>query len=102
MFMTQIDDMETLRTAHEDDLRKAGLKMGDIIKIRKLLESDVASQNTGDIFNSSLSSAESENEASKPIQQTLVKQVRIFPPKCYCWRICQLYDPLWVEFDTLN
>ncbi|KAJ7331145.1 hypothetical protein OS493_020847 [Desmophyllum pertusum] len=69
-----IDDMETLRTAHEDDLRKAGLKMGDIIKIRKLLASDVASQNTGDIFNSSLSSTESENEASKPIQQTLVKQ----------------------------
>ena len=33
----QIDDLETLRAASEDDLRKAGLKMGDIIKIRSLL-----------------------------------------------------------------
>lgn len=45
---SQIYELETLRAATEDDLRKAGLKMGDIIKIRMLLakqdlESSVAS-----------------------------------------------------------
>lgn len=34
---SQIYELETLRAATEDDLRKAGLRMGDIIKIRMLL-----------------------------------------------------------------
>lgn len=45
-----IEDVETLKEANEDDLRKSGLKMGDIIKIRKTL-----ANLTGDL-ESSLSS----------------------------------------------
>ena len=66
--------METLRSAKEDDLRKAGLKMGDIIRIRQFLARD---EKAGDMDyeDSSFSSTSSEN----PIQQTLVQLVRIFP-----------------------
>ena len=42
--------METLKEAREDDLRKAGLKMGDIIKLRRVLARDE------ELLSSSLSS----------------------------------------------
>jgi len=35
----QIEDFDTLCEAREEDLREAGLKMGDIIRIRKMLKS---------------------------------------------------------------
>ena len=34
----QIEDLATLCEAREEDLREAGLKMGDIIRIRKMLK----------------------------------------------------------------
>lgn len=43
--------METLKEAREDDLRSAGLKMGDIIKIRRVL----ANQSDREVLTSSLS-----------------------------------------------
>ena len=33
----RIDDLQTLKEAREEDLRSAGLKTGDIIKIRRVL-----------------------------------------------------------------
>ena len=68
--MAQIDDMETLRSAKEDDLRKAGLKMGDIIRIRHFLAKDEQAVNM-EPENSSFSSTDSEN----PIQRTLAQLV---------------------------
>ena len=59
-FDIQIDDLETLRAASEDDLRKAGLKMGDIIKIRKLLAEVSESSQSNISSESSLMSNESE------------------------------------------
>lgn len=50
--LTQIEDLETLKEASEDDLRKSGLKMGDIIKIRRLL----ANPKSSELLDNSLSS----------------------------------------------
>ena len=47
----QFDDMEKLKEAREDDLRSTGLKMGDIIKIRRVL----ANQSDREVLTSSLS-----------------------------------------------
>lgn len=35
----QIEDLDILREAREDDLREVGFKIGDIIRIRKMLKS---------------------------------------------------------------
>ena len=48
----QIDDLETLEAAREDDLHRAGFKMGDIIKIRRVLQA----RSKESPLNSSLSS----------------------------------------------
>ena len=72
--------METLKEAKEDDLRKAGLKMGDIIKLRRVLARDEA-------LNSSLSSCSgSEPEFMDTTPSTsakspnpAAKQVGFFP-----------------------
>ena len=52
--------METLREAKEEDLRLAGLKMGDIIKIRRHIartsSDDLSSSLSSDSLNGSLSS----------------------------------------------
>ena len=60
-FDIQIDDLETPRAANEDDLRRAGLKMGDIIKTWKLLAevSDTESSQSNTSFESSLMSNQS-------------------------------------------
>ena len=42
--------METLKEAREDDFRSTGLKMGDIIKIRRVLEN----QSDREVLTSSL------------------------------------------------
>lgn len=63
-----------LCAANEEDLRRAGLKMGDIIKIRTLR----GSQNEEEL-NSSFSSIESDNDKTsrpKPLQETLIQRVR--------------------------
>lgn len=39
VLMKQLDNLDTLCEVREDDFRKVGLKMGDIIKIRKIIES---------------------------------------------------------------
>ena len=53
----QIEDLDTLREAREDDLREAGLKIGDIIRIRKMLKSHETRN-----VDSSLSSISGEEE----------------------------------------
>ena len=63
-----------LCAANEEDLRRAGLKMGDIIKIRTLR----GSQNEEEL-NSSFSSIESDNDKTarpQPLQETLIQRVR--------------------------
>ena len=63
-FYTQIDDFKTLRAATENDLRSAGLKMGDIIKIRTLLENQMISGSNKDL-ESSLSSTSTVEDIEK-------------------------------------
>ena len=53
----QIEDLDTLHEARENDLGEAGLKMGDIIRIRKMLRSHETRN-----LDSSLSSISEEEE----------------------------------------
>ncbi|KAJ7394567.1 hypothetical protein OS493_000383 [Desmophyllum pertusum] len=62
-----IDDIETLRAATETDLRKAGLKMGDIIKIRTLLENLMASSIELESSRSSISSSSISSEDTEKL-----------------------------------
>ena len=55
--------METLCEAKEEDLRLAGLKMGDIIKIRQHVEARRSSDDTNSLVNSLLSSESSLNDS---------------------------------------
>lgn len=63
VLMKQLDNLDTLCEAREDDLRKAGLKMGDIIKIRKIIESQE--------INGLESSFSSTSEAEGPINNSM-------------------------------
>lgn len=83
VYFTQIDDMETLRFAREEDLRTAGLKVGDVIKIRKILQENsvclALDDSTIELESTSASdrsSCDTSNENGK-----LVVEVRNFPPK---------------------
>ena len=84
VYFTQIDDMETLRFAREEDLRTAaGLKVGDVIKIRKILQENsvclALDDSTIELESTSASdrsSCDTSNENGK-----LVEEVRNFPPK---------------------
>lgn len=84
LVLTQIEDLDTLREASEDDLRKAGLKMGDIIKIRKVLANPESAN-----LDSSLSSiSETEEQNSEPGKSEVIKsglghQVRYLPRKSF-------------------
>lgn len=83
--------METFKEAREDDLRSAGLKMGDIIKIRRVL----ANQSDREVLTSSLSLSgssiselepkntdmcEAVSSTPKP-KEVSVFHLRYFPPK---------------------
>lgn len=100
----QFDDMETLKEAREDDLRSAGLKMGDIIKIRRVL----ANQSDREVLTSSLSLSgssiselepkntdmcEAVSSTPKP-KEVSVFHLRYFPPKgCSIVSSCLLWWP---------
>lgn len=82
----QIDDLETLEAAREDDLHRAGLKMGDIIKIRRVLQA----RSKESPLNSSLSSLSetgsvdiTPDSKKSPTQSVSVLSITIyiFPPK---------------------
>ena len=67
--------METLKESREEDLRSAGLKMGDIIKIRRVLANKSVALNSL-LFSTSTSESEFEigkNEAkcSTPLHLTV-------------------------------
>lgn len=83
LVLTQIEDLDTLREASEDDLRKAGLKMGDIIKIRKVLANPDSAN-----LDSSLSSISETEEQKEPGKSEVNKsglghQVRYLPRKSF-------------------
>lgn len=72
--------MKTLQESREEDLRTAGLKMGDIIKIQRMLAlhdnlSDTQSDQDLELDSSVSSKSESELELS--ISSTPKRQVRI-------------------------
>lgn len=73
-FSTQIEDLQTLHEAREDDLRKAGLKMGDIIKIRRVL----ASQQIGSLDSSLSSISETESEETNPVISGQVRNLACY------------------------
>ena len=70
--------IETLCAASEEDLRKAGLKMGDIIKIRKLLANRNVSNQSKDLDSSFSSTSESDTSslADKTTSPVVAKKVR--------------------------
>lgn len=78
---TQIDDLETIKLAREEDLRTAGLRMGDIIKIRRT----VANQSTGEmnISLSSVSEQDSDDTITKNWSSTPNKQVSLIIYKVF-------------------
>ena len=73
--------IETLCAASEEDLRKAGLRMGDIIKIRKLLANRNVSNQSKDLDNSFSSTSESDTSslADKTTSPMVAKKVRFSP-----------------------
>lgn len=67
--------METLKEAREDDLRSAGLKMGDIIKIRRVL----ANQSDREVLTSSLSLSGSSISELEPKNTDMCEAVSSTP-----------------------
>ena len=67
--------METLKESREEDLRSAGLKMGDIIKIRRVLANKSVALNSS-LSSTSTSESEfeigkNEGKCSKPLHLTV-------------------------------
>ncbi|XP_044179402.1 uncharacterized protein LOC122960912 [Acropora millepora] len=92
-----IDDMETLKETREEDLRSAGLKMGDIIKIRRVLANKSVALNSS---LSSTSTSESEfeigkNEAkcSTPLHLTVKEQGVNVQPSFVSLEVTCSYSP---------
>lgn len=101
--MIQINEFETLSEAREDDLLRSGLKLGDIIKIRRLLKEEEDSLNSSGTLDSSFSSLDastsslSEQESSayllpKPaVQVVQVSFINCFPRAQIAQQLCSIY-----------
>lgn len=92
-----IDDMETLKESREEDLRSAGLKMGDIIKIRRVLANKSVALNSS---LSSTSTSESEFEIGKnegkcstPLHLTVKEQGVNVQPSFVSLEVTCSYSP---------
>lgn len=104
----QIDDLETLEAAREDDLHRAGLKMGDIIKIRRVLQA----RSKESPLNSSLSSLSGTGSVDitldskkSPTQSVSVLSITIyiFPPKRHVSFLCCCEAPsLILEYNFID
>ena len=86
MYFTQIDDMETLRFAREADLLMAGLKIGDVIKIRISLraieQNSIDLNDSGIDLESTSQSASGNSTSSAAIARDVTEEeVRSFPLK---------------------
>ena len=104
----QIDDLETLEAAREDDLHRAGLKVGDIIKVRRVLQA----RSKESPLNSSLSSLSetgsvdiTPDSKKSPTQSVSVLSITIyiFPPKRHVSFLCCCEAPsLILEYNFID
>lgn len=75
MVFTQIEHLQTLHEAREDDLRKVGLKMGDIIKIRRVLACQQIDSLDSSLSSMSETEPEERNPASSPVVSGQVRNL---------------------------
>jgi hypothetical protein len=74
-----LDDLDTLEKASEEDLRKEGLKMGDIISVRSVLQRSTNQLNYSN--DSGIADMVTFADKENLDADNSVIEVRYFPPK---------------------